>query len=202
MTPLMNKCLHQAKRLHNDVVYGGGLVMLDQVLGTTDLIKKHTQFTGKDREVVVCAALLHKCFEEKRIADGVQPMSMDEVEKLAGPKVRSIIEELASEPENESLSKEDQWKEKAEWAKGLSKEAQEILLAEKVMNFRVSRDKPNPKKPLAWHKQYYETRMLMVEALREANPALYRIAVQTKDEGLVKIQAMQKAMMKDGRDGH
>ncbi len=202
MTPLINKCYHQAEKLHNSVVYGGGLVMLDQVKGTARWVEGCSQLTGTDKEVVMCAALLHKCFESKRIADGVQPMTMDDVEKLAGPKVRSIVEELASEPETEGLSKEEQWKEKAEWAKGLSKEAQEILLAEKIMNFRVSRDRPNPKKPLAWHKQYYETRMLMVDALREANPELYRIAVQTKDAGLSKIQAMQKTMENSGRNGH
>ncbi len=68
------------------------------------------------------------------------------------------------------------------------------------MNFRVSRDKPNPSKPLSWHKTYYQTRMLMVEALRDVNPRLYHLASQTKDEGLVKIQAMQTAMTNAGHD--
>ncbi len=96
------------KKLHDNVVYGGGLVMLDQVMGTTELVEAYTQFSGADKETIICAALLHKCFETKRIAKDAQPMTMDEVEKLAGPKVRSIIEGLASEPEDEKLSKEEQ----------------------------------------------------------------------------------------------
>ncbi len=202
LTPLENKCLYMAQKLHKDVVYGNNMVMLDQVMGTTELVHRNSELRGKRLENLVCAALLHKCFEEKRIAQGVNPLSLDDVERLAGPQVRSIVAELASEPEDKNKSKIEQWKEKAEWAKGLSSEAQEILLAEKIMNFRVSRDKPNPNKPLSWHKEYYETRMLMVDALYETNPLLHRMATQTRDEGMFKIQALQTALAKNGRDAH
>lgn len=198
MTALENKCLYQAQRLHEAVVYGGGLVMLDQIKATVALVQKHSQLTGDRKETVVCATLLHKSFEEKRIAEGVLPLTMDQVEHLAGLKVRSVVSELAGEPEDETKIKTEQWREKAEWAKGLSLEAQEILLAEKVVNFEVSRDRPNPKKPMSWHKEYYETRMLMVDALKEVNPTLFRLAVQTKNEGLHKIAFMQKNLSQEG----
>lgn len=200
MTELENKCLYHATRLHEGVVYGGGMVMLDQVKGTTALVKKHSALTGEDKEIAVCAALLHKCFEKKRIADGVSPLSMEQVSQIAGPKVLAVIQELATEPEDENKTKVEQWKEKAQWAKTLSPQAQEILLAEKIMNFETSRDKPNPKKPLAWHQEYFQTRMIMVDALKDVNPQLYNIAAKTKDEGLTKIMAMQQSLSHGGRE--
>ncbi|MBR4927276.1 MAG: hypothetical protein IKY98_03005 [Alphaproteobacteria bacterium] len=200
MSELENKCLYYATRLHEGVVYGGGMVMLDQVKGTTDLVKKHSALTGEEKEIAVCAALLHKCFEKKRIAEGVSPLTMDQVKQIAGAKVLSVIQELASEPEDESKTKVEQWKEKAEWAKTLSPQAQEILLAEKIMNFETSRDKPNPKKPLAWHQEYFQTRMIMVDAVKDVNPQLYNIAVKTKNEGLNKILALQQTQSRCGRE--
>lgn len=194
MTPLMNKCLHKAEALHKDVTYGGGMVMLQQIEGTVALVSQNSKLTGQDKENAICAAYLHKCFEPKRIAEGVKPMTMEEVEKYANPQVRQIVEELASEPaEPETQTKMEQWQTKAEWSKTLSAAAQEILLAEKVLNFETSRDRPNPKKPLEWHLEYFQTRMLMVEALKNTNEKLYQRAVQTKNEGLKVISAMLKA---------
>lgn len=198
MPPLENKCLYQATKLHDTVVYGGGMVMLDQIQGTTNLVKKHSGLKGKEKEVAVCASLLHKCFETKRIAQGVLPLTMTQVEQLAGSRVLSVIQELSTEPEDEAKSKIEQWQEKAEWAKNLSPQAQEILLAEKIMNFETSRDKPNPKKPLQWHQEYFQTRMIMVDVLKEVNPTLYRIAVKTKDAGLAKIAYLQKELGNSG----
>ncbi len=194
MKQLENKCLYIAEKLHGGVVYGGGMVMLDQIKGTTNLVKKHSNLKGKEKEIAVLAALLHKCFEKKRIAEGVAPLTMDEVKKIAGNQVLSVIQELASEPEDKNKTKLGQWEEKAQWAKGLSHQAQEILLAEKIMNFETSRDKPNPNKPLAWHQEYFQTRMKMVDALKDVNPELYNIAVQTKNQGLAKIAMLQKGL--------
>lgn len=192
MSPLENKCLYQAKKLHQGVIFGNGLVMLDQIIATTNLVKQFSQLTADKKEITVCASLLHKCFESKRIAPDVSPMNLNSVELLAGSAVRAIVEELSTEPEDETKSKKEQWQEKAIWARALSPEAREILLAEKVVNFKVSRDQPNSKKPLTWHKEYYETRMLMVEAIKETNPHLYQLAVKIKNEGLMKIYVMQQ----------
>lgn len=200
MTELENKCLYHATRLHEGVTYGGGMVMLDQVKGTTELVQKHSTLDKEDKEVAVCASLLHKCFETKRIAEGVSPLTPEQIKQIAGPKVLSVIQELMTEPEDENKTKKEQWEEKAEWAKTLSPQAQEILLAEKIMNFQTSRDKPNPKKPLSWHQEYFQTRMILVDSLKDVNPELYKIAVQTKDEGLKKIVAMQKMLANGGRE--
>lgn len=200
MTPLENKCLHQAEKLHAGVVYGGGLVMLDQVKGTYDLVARKSMLIDKEKENALCAALLHKCWETKRIAPGVQPMTMDEVEKYTNKDVRKIVEELASEPEEDkNQTKMEQWKVKAKWAKKLSPAAQEILLAEKIQNFEVSRDKPNLKKPLEWHMEYFQTRMLLVEAIKNTNGVLYRKALQTKNEGMtvIKIKLLMSEEQKE-----
>lgn len=199
MTELENKCLHHATRLHEGVTYGGGMVMLDQIKGTTSLIKEHSVLKGDEKDILICASLLHKCFETKRIAEGVSPLTTEQIEQIAGPRVLSIIQELMTGPEDENKTKIEQWKEKSEWAKTLSHQAQEILLAEKIMNFQTSRDKPNPKKPLSWHQEYFQTRMIMVDALKDVNPELYKIAVRTKNEGLQKIIAMQKMLFNGAR---
>ncbi len=184
-----------ASRLHKDVVYGGGLNMLNQVQRTAELVSK----SGAD-EATVIAAWLHKCQEAKRISPEAAPLELDFVRKHFGDKVAQIVKEVSSEPEEkEGQTKKEQWEEKSEWAKGLSKEAQTILLAEKVCNFEVSRDKPNPKKPLPWHLEYFDTRMIMVNQIGKANPYLKELAVKTKEEGIQAIQAklaLQKALDK------
>lgn len=192
-TPLENRCHQQSIRLHQGVVYGGGMVMLDQVERTTQVLSENTLLTHKDREDAICASLLHKCFETKRIAKDVSPLSLTDVYNLAGTKVAKIVAQLASEPEEDkSKTKMEQWQEKAEWAKTLCPAAQEILLAEKIVNYETSRDKPNMNKPLEWHKEYYETRHLMVEALKTVNPKMYQLACQIKKEGLYKIAQKQQ----------
>lgn len=235
LKPTLNKCYYQAKCLHEGVTYGGGLVMLDQVIRTATILAGHSEGSSDEKKDAVCAALLHKCYEPKRIAEGVQPLTIDQVAKLAGENVAKVIAELATEPgekdsmpkarqfmaqeaniekylkeapeslkqyykesfkaeqtattEEQKKSKVEEWTEKSEWAKTLSPMAQQLLLAEKIVNYEVSRDRPNMKKPLAWHKEYFETRQIMVDAIQQASPKLYQIACKTKNEGMKRINA-------------
>lgn len=186
--PEFESLIAEARRLHGGVTYGAGLSMLDQVMGTARLVDAHGTH---DHGTAVKAALLHKCWEVKRLAEGVAPLTHDQIRAMAGDEVLRVVSELGSEPEEDAAkSKDDIWREKSDWARALSMEAQEILLAEKIMNFETSRDRPNPKWPLTRHEEYYRTRMIMVEALKEANPALYDIAVRVRDEGMHKIRDM------------
>lgn len=180
----LSKCHRKAAELHKGVVYGAGANMFDQVTRTAALLHTTSSLAGRERTDAICAALLHKCFEEKRIAEGQKPMTHEEVVALAGPEVAAIIAELRREPEDKNKSKMDQWKEKAAWAQTLSPAAREILLAEKIVNFETSRDNPNTSKALSWHIDYFNTRMLMVEAIKDTNPALYKEAVAVKDAAL------------------
>lgn len=182
MTNAINQAKEIATKLHAGVVYGGGMNMLDQVRQTAELIEQNTILENKD--AVVTAAWLHKCREIKRIADGQKPLSIYDVKKQFGTKVAQIVSELASEPdENPDFTKTQLWEDKTKWASTLSKEAQEILLAEKICNFETSCNKPNPKKEPAWHIDYFKTRMIMVEALKDVNPKLYTIARDLADKG-------------------
>lgn len=188
--------MHQ---LHDGVKYGGGLVMSDQVQGTVDKIT--SLYEGENKDAVIMAAYLHKCRETKRINPGQKPYALSDVKKNFGPKVAEVVSELSSEPTGDELKarmaafrqenpnidlsdKEVEWTVLADWAKGLSKEAQAILLAEKLQNFEVSRDNPNMEKPISWHREYYNTRTIMVEAIKDVSPALYNECVKVKGQGM------------------
>jgi (p)ppGpp synthase/HD superfamily hydrolase len=195
-----------AMSLHGDVTYGGGLSMMDQVLSVVDFLYEAlegdddvpgvynatspfaTQYSVTD---LIVAGFLHKSFEAKRIHEDAEPIDNMRLEELFGEDVAAIVGDLASEPpEPDNLSKEELWAEKADWAACLLAPAQMILLAEKAANFETSRDKPNPSWPLSRHQEYYETRMLMVERIKDASPTLYDVAVKIRDEGLEKIAQM------------
>lgn len=193
----INKARHVAETLHNGVVYGGGLVMTDQVRRTADIVAGNTDLSSITVKLATVAAWLHKSFEKKRINENSQPLTSAQIENMFGTQVANIVSQLATEPEDETKSKHDQWVEKAQWATTLCPEAQLILMAEKLVNFEVSRDRPNMKKPLAWHKEYYETRSLMVDALAPRFPELAKEINAVKEEGLAKIQQKQneQAMM-------
>mgnify|MGYP003571360734 CR=1 FL=1 len=197
----IKQCQEMALRLHAGVEYGKGLSMLDQVNETAALVQEKSNLPSDKKTDVICAAYLHKSQEVKRIAEGQSPLTDNEIAELAGQNVAKIVQILHQEPEDKNKTKQQQWEEKAEWARSLSAKAQnandkfiahavqEILLAEKVQNFRTSRDKPNPKKTPIWHKQYYATRMVLVEALRDVNPALCNEAKLTKEQGIKKLEA-------------
>ncbi|MBQ7412700.1 MAG: hypothetical protein IJV07_00280 [Alphaproteobacteria bacterium] len=209
MNTLVSVCRSKAIGMHSGVTYGKGLSMLDQVLGTAKLVEDNTAFSGVQKEEVVAAALLHKSFEAKRI-NGGRAMTTRDIVILAGTTVASIVQELSTEPEDKSKSKAEQWAEKAAWAKTLSPAAQEILQAEKIMNFETTRDrlrdmavarqmgaengedKDGPKSKPAWHKEYIETRSLMVEALHDNNVALYAIARHVRAEALKNVETLEK----------
>ena len=96
----------------------------------------------------------------------------------------------------------DLWLEKANWAKTLSQGAKEILLAEKVLNFQISRDKPNPQKSLSWHKEYIETRSLMVDEIASANAGLSFVANVIRYDVISNINiilAQQQQLQNGGR---
>ncbi len=212
---------------HGDVVYGGGLVMTEQLIGTVNKIKKF--YKGSNEDNILLAAHLYKAIDRKRLNEDTT-----EIIKQAGlydenadfltrafesdadlhsrntyaaiaedfsPEVADIVKEICSEPqEKEGQSKTEQWEEKAAWAKELSKEAQVILLAEKLQNFEVSRSKPNPKWPPQKHIDYYNTRMIMVNTLKSASPELYQECVNVAQAGIA-VQQMKAAALERARAG-
>ncbi len=171
-------------------------------------------------------AMEAKRINPELLVNGQSPYKYEDIQEIFGTKTAMIVNELASEPSDKKIdprfnrselevavgqwrarnpefldddltNKEFEWMALADWAKGLSTEAQIILLAEKLQNFEVSRDKPNMKKPLEWHKEYYETRMIMCDSIREVSPQLYHQCVLTKNEGMAQLQARQAELDKE-----
>lgn len=176
-----------AETLHGGVVFGGGLVMTDQIERTAQIVSENKDLDPVSISVATIATYLHKSFEPKRIRPDRNPLTNEEIKAHFGPYIAYIVNALSTEPEDESKNKHDQWVEKAQWSTKLPIEAQLILLAEKKVNYEVSRDRPNMKKTLDWHKEYYETRSLMVDALATRFPELAKEVNAVKDQGMAVI---------------
>ena len=193
MTPLVNKALTVAIDLHGTVKFGKSSTMIEQLKKTVDILDNHSELSGEERDVLLAAALLNKCHEPKRIdtENGKKPWSKEEVKVHFGEKVGSIVAELMTEPdEPEHLSKMEQWAIKADWAKGLSVQAQQILLAEKIINYQQTRDDPTPKWSVERHAEYLNSRQLMVDAIKEASPKLYALAFETRAQAFVSLESL------------
>ena len=100
------------------------------------------------------AALLHKTGKDECLAAGKKPLPLGYIEKFFGPKVESIVKELQTAPTNRD--------DLALWAKTLSLEAQEILMAQ----------------DLAAMKEGAAPRLIIINALKDANPKMYAEALK------------------------
>jgi len=224
MTELVKRCMEKAVELHDGVKYGRDQVMLDQVKRVATLVEQQSNLTGEDKENAIAAAYLHKCFEPKRIKSGVA-MTEEEVLAISNPRVLKIVQELGTEPEDKSKTKMEQWEEKSGWARKLSTAAQEILLAEKVVNFetdgrwaaavvrsRVAAENgkgPDPYQPapgskdsLEWHREYVATRTIMVDTLADVSPRLYAAARKARAEAVIKMNAIESQNKDIARMGY
>ena len=173
---------------HQGVEYGGGLVMTTQLNGTANAIDIH--YKGKDKTDVLITALLSKAWETKHHNETTKnnPNARNSYDALVedfGKSIADNIKAMSTQPDTKD------WHEMSAWAQKQNQQVQAVLLAEKLQNFIVSHSKPNPKKEPAWHINYYNTRMVMVEALREACPALYVECVRVSEQG---IKAQQRKM--------
>lgn len=202
MSILSEKCRYYAQKLHAGVVYENGSDTAEQVKGIASLVSIYSRLFGYKKEVVISAAYLSKCLAAKRIKDGVSPLTIAQVEKIGGPDICRIVTELSTEPETTGLSETEKWQEKAAWAKSLSQDAQEILLAEHALNFQIAHDRPDSQKTLQSQKEYFETRMLVVNEIASANQGLSHLATVMSREALIKINgalAQQRHADRDGR---
>ncbi len=228
------KALELATNWHSGVVYGGGMKMLEQVIGTyTHILDKYKE---DDIQEVLMTALLSKAWEHKRRTLAVNIESIapelrtdenmsvvadisnqkyskdvrealmekicntnpdastapDNLEKVFGKCVVDNVRAMSLEPDLKD------WHAMAAWAEQQNNQVKAVLLAEKLQNFVVSRDNPNPKKEPAWHINYYHTRMIMVEAIKEASHELYTECVKVADQGIdaqkAKLAEMEKGI--------
>lgn len=176
-------CRHQelkpvvdlAVRLHAGVKYGQS-DMLDHVLRVADTVCMATD--GDLR--LTKAALVHKAFEGKRINSG-KAMTLDDVEDLVGEGPALAAFELQNYDDKTDKSTRT---EKVEGAKHLGRDAKVILMAEKIVNFRTSIDSPNPDKPFDWHVNYFQSRIDIARAAKNAHAGLAGLLEKTYDEGM------------------
>ncbi|MBR5130125.1 MAG: hypothetical protein IKV03_02750 [Alphaproteobacteria bacterium] len=177
----LSLAIERAFSWHKGVEYGCGLSMTNQLNGTANAIDQF--YTGSDKKDILITALLSKAWEASRQNEITKnnPQSRTSYEALVedfGNSIADNIKALSTEPDTKD------WHEIAMWASKQNQQVQTVLLAEKLQNFIVSRDRPNPKKSPDWHINYYNTRMIVVEALREACPALYVECVKVSEQGL------------------
>lgn len=181
----LSLAIQRSYEWHSGVEYGGGLVMTNQLNGTANAIDKH--YKGQDKSEVLMTALLSKAWETKRHNEATKnnPNARNSYEALVedfGQKVADNIKAMSTEPDTKD------WHEMAEWAQQQNPQVQAVLLAEKLQNFIVSRDKPNPKKEPAWHINYYNTRMIVVDALKDVCPELHAECVKVAAQGIAAQQ--------------
>lgn len=179
---------------HAGVEYGGGLVMTNQLNGTANAIDRY--YKGDDKIEVLITALLSKAWETKRQNEETKNnpnagTSYTDLLKNFGQKVADNIADMATEPDTKD------WNEMAMWAKQQNPQVQAALLAEKLQNFIISRDNPNPKWEASRHINYYNTRMIMVNAIKDACPELYAECVKVAAQGIetqrTKMAEMEKS---------
>lgn len=200
MTPIENKAIHVAEDLHGKVKFGKSSTMIEQLRRTRELLAENTELTGEERDILLAAAWLNKCHEPKRIdtENGKTPWTIKDIENHFGSKVSQVVGELMTEPdEPEHLTKMQQWAIKADWAQTLSVASQQILLAEKIINYMQTRDDPTPKWSVARHKEYLDSRDLMVEAIKDASPRLYQLSRKVKGEALVSLEKLAQKQAQD-----
>lgn len=185
-----------ARSLHEGKEYGKNSNMYEQIKSLVTVLDEYTTLQGTDKENLLAAAWLSKSIEPSKLAPGKEALSLEAIADACGQQTAEIVNELCTQEKKEkdaekaykqsqlnagvpedALRKEPKdsvWLKKSQDAIHLSHGAREILMAEKQSNFINDADTSHTKKGYAWHIEYYMTRMLMVEALKDTNPKLYK----------------------------
>lgn len=220
MSELIQKAKETARDLHEGKAYGKNSNMFEQIKGLVEVLDTYTTLNGKEKETLIAAAWLSKSIEHSKLAEGKNALDVQGIQALCGNDVAEIVQQLCTEEAKEKAAekqyKADQlakgiaeqdvksepkdaiWLKKSIDAQGLSHASREILMAEKQSNFINDADTSKTKKGHAWHIEYYLTRMLMVEALKDTNPQLYK---NLRDLAVKGVSAhMQEAHNKEGKE--
>ncbi len=173
--------LRQAQTLHRGVYYGTNLDMYDQVRRCGEIALEQTG----DIELAKLA-LLHKSQDIRRIKDG-KALPLATIERDYGSEMATLVKALSLEPLEPRDNKQALFAAKLAWAKNLPPKAQQALMIEKIVNFETSLTHPRSDWAELQHADYIRTRMPIIEACKNASPALYSLACKLRDEGLSKF---------------
>ena len=113
---------------------------------------------------LIAAALLHDTVEDT-------PTSMAELKRAFGERVAGLVVEVT---DDKGLDKLDRKRLQVEHAAHISRDAQQIKLADKICNLRDILASPPVDWPTARKMEYFDWAKAVVDRLRDANPALAR----------------------------
>jgi guanosine-3',5'-bis(diphosphate) 3'-pyrophosphohydrolase len=144
--PLLDQCIQAAARWHSGVERDGEnplpyITHPIEVLVNLRVVGRVTD------EGLLCAAVLHDVLEDT----DAKP---EEIERLAGPRVRGLVEELTREEPAEAqiqgMTKDQVWKLRArlllQEIGTMSSDAQQVKLADRLSNVREAKRTKPPRK--------------------------------------------------------
>jgi guanosine-3',5'-bis(diphosphate) 3'-pyrophosphohydrolase len=130
---------------------------------------------GVEDLITLQAAILHDTVEDTKTTP-------EEIVERFGPQVASIVAEVT---DDKSLPKQDRKRLQVENGPHLSRQAQQIKLADKISNVRDIAFDPPPKWPQSQREEYVAWAMTVVDGLRGCNPPLEdhfdRIAAEARE---------------------
>lgn len=169
-----------AKDLHLSVPFGDNSTMFYQVLRCRELARQTND------PALEAVALLHKSQEPSKIAYYRRPLSDEDITNLVGYTTSKGIEKNVSAALKDLKAEPRPLEEKLKWSQKIRKLAKGMLLIEKIINFEESIDslnhtKENPHGKTKghtpeWHLRYFNTRMPIVDNVRNSYPKLFDIA--------------------------
>jgi guanosine-3',5'-bis(diphosphate) 3'-pyrophosphohydrolase len=111
---------------------------------------------------VLCAALLHDTVEDTATTP-------QELAQAFGARVAGIVAEVT---DDKSLSKAERKRLQLDGASLVSKDAQQLKIADKLCNLREILSSPPADWPLFRKRQYFDWAKAVVDQVRESNPGL------------------------------
>jgi guanosine-3',5'-bis(diphosphate) 3'-pyrophosphohydrolase len=132
-----------------------------------------TRVGGVDSVALLQAAILHDTVEDTETTP-------EELEQLFGPEVRRVVEEVS---DDKSLPKAERKRLQIENTPGLSREAKQIKLADKICNVREVIDSPPEEWSLERRREYLDWTARVVAGCAGSNERLERRYAELLERG-------------------
>lgn len=138
---------------------------------------------------IIAAAWLCKSWDKNCLAAGQKPLAVSKIKRLFNANVAKIVSELSSEPiEDYTLSPQECWQQKANWATGLSKESQMILMAQNEIQLLYQSF------VCEMVIKNVEERMQLIDAIQKCDPIAYTRVCQKATDTINHFKDKQKTL--------
>lgn len=121
-----------------------------------------TEAGGVTDPELIAAALLHDTVEDTET-------TLDELRQEFGERVSHLVAEVS---DDKSLPKEERKRRQVEHAAHISRDAQQLKIADKLCNLREILTNPPADWPASRKREYYDWAKAVVDQIRGANPRL------------------------------